>query len=146
MNYLIGGAMATIISTNLLNNIITSVINTLYETTLFIRKGSCNNAVIEKYKKEIEEMDIAVKLQIIQNKLFSNGNLEKNETLKILGLLELMFKIKSVIDSINYEIDKHNNKWFASYRYVNINSKIAELRHLIKILDCRIQLYTLSNM
>ena len=150
MNYVIGGTIATIISSNIVNNIITNLITTIYGGTLFLRYGRDNNSMIEKYKNEIEEMDIAIKLEIIYNKLSSQyGNdkdCEKNKTVQILGLLELIFKIKSIMENINYEIEKHDNKWFSNYRSVNIANKLNDLRHYVKILDNRIQLYNLHNL
>ena len=97
-------------------------------------------------------MDIAIKLEIIQNKLTSQCGMdkdkenEKNKSVQILGLLELIFKIKSIMENINYEIEKHNNKWFSSYRSVNISNKLNDLRHYVKILDNRIQLYNLNRL
>ena len=153
MNYVIGGTLATIVSSNVVNNIITNLITTIYGGTLFLRYGRDNNSMIEKYKNEIEEMDIAIKLEIIQNKLTSqcgmdkeNEKNEKNKSVQILGLLELIFKIKSIMENINYEIEKHNNKWFSSYRSVNISNKLNDLRHYVKILDNRIQLYNLNRL
>ena len=152
MNYVIGGTLATIVSSNVVNNIITNLITTIYGGTLFLRYGRDNNSMIEKYKNEIEEMDIAIKLEIIQNKLTSQCGMdkdkenEKNKSVQILGLLELIFKIKSIMENINYEIEKHNNKWFSSYRSVNISNKLNDLRHYVKILDNRIQLYNLNRL
>jgi hypothetical protein len=56
------------------------------------------------------------------------------------GLIEIMFKIKSLLEWVNYEMDKHNYKWFASYRSVSMDSKLDDLEHLLKILDGRINL------
>jgi hypothetical protein len=51
-----------------------------------------------------------------------------------------MFKIKSLLEWIEYEIDKHNTKWFSGYRSIAVDNKMDELAHLVKVLDGRIGL------
>ena len=51
-----------------------------------------------------------------------------------------MFKVKSLLEWIEYEINKHNEKWFAGYRNIAVDDKLDELAHLVKVLDSRIGL------
>ena len=61
------------------------------------------------------------------------------------GLVEIMFKIKSLLEWIEYEINKHNAKWFSNYRNIAVDNKMNELAHLAKVLDGRIGLLMLSK-
>ena len=56
-----------------------------------------------------------------------------------------MFEIKSVVDWIDYEIAKHQQKYFSGYRSINFEDKLDELRDLIFILDGRINLLMTVN-
>jgi hypothetical protein len=100
--------------------------------------------MINTIRQRIEEMDIPIKLKLVQKLL---ETLPKTDTNSILedGLVEIMFKIKSLLEWIEYEINKHNAKWFSGYRNIAVDSKLDELAHLIRVLDCRIGLLMISR-
>jgi len=139
MNYLIGGTFATFIGTNLLSHVIEGTLGILYTSAIFIKNGNNSNYVIKKIQNKIEEMDITIKLELVKT---LKQTLPHNEINKILenGLIDLITKIKSTIEWIDYEIERHNRKWFSSYRILNIDNQIEDLEHLIIILDNRIKL------
>jgi hypothetical protein len=139
MNYLIGGTFATFIGTNLLSHVIEGTLGILYTSATFIKNGNNSNYVIKKIQNKIEEMDITIKLELVKT---LKQTLPDNEINKILenGLIDLITKIKSTIEWIDYEIERHNRKWFSSYRILNIDNQIEDLEHLIIILDNRIKL------
>jgi hypothetical protein len=139
MNYLIGGTFATFIGTNLLSHVIEGTLGILYTSATFIKNGNNSNYVIKKIQNKIEEMDITVKLELVKTLKQTLPNNEINQILEN-GLIDLITKIKSTIEWIDYEIERHNRKWFSSYRILNIDNKIEDLEHLIIILDNRIKL------
>ena len=137
--YIIGGTIATLISSNIVNTLIEGIIYTICSSASFLRRGTESNKMIAAIRLRIEEMDIPIKLKLIQKLL---ETLPKTETNAILeeGLVDIMFKVKSLIEWIDYEIDKHNAKWFAGYRSIMVDSKLDELAHLVRVLDGRISL------
>ena len=139
LNYVVGGTIVTLIGSNIVNTLVHGTIALLCSSASFIHRGTESNKMIEKIRLRIEEMDIPIKLKLVKKLL---DTLPRNETNDILeeGLVDIMFKIKSLLEWINYEIDKHNHKWFASYRSVSMDSKLDDLEHLLKILDGRINL------
>ena len=139
LNYVVGGTVVTLIGSNIVNTLVHGTIAILCSSASFIHRGTESNKMIEKIRLRIEEMDIPIKLKLVKKLL---DTLPRNETNDILeeGLVDIMFKIKSLLEWINYEIDKHNHKWFASYRSVSMDSKLDDLEHLLKILDGRINL------
>ena len=139
LHYVVGGTFATLIGTNLLNDLVSGTLGIMYSSTSFVRHGSESNKVIDKVRKDIAKMDITIKLELVKTLM---NNLPINDITKVIenGLVELMFKIKSVIDWIDYEIVKHQQKWFSGYRAINFEDKINELRDLVIILDGRITL------
>jgi len=139
LHYVVGGTFATLIGTNLLHDLVSGTLGIMYSSTSFVRHGSESNKVIDKVRKDIAKMDITIKLELVKTLM---NNLPINDITKVIenGLVELMFKIKSVIDWIDYEIAKHQQKWFSGYRAINFEDKIDELRDLVIILDGRITL------
>ena len=144
LNYVVGGTVITLIGSNVINTLIQGTIALVCSSASFTHQGKQNNKMIEKIRLQIEEMDITIKLKLVEKLL---QTLPKNETNCILedGLIDIMFKIKSLLEWINYEIEKHNNKWFSSYRSVDLDSKLNDLEHLLKILDGRIKLMMSSR-
>ncbi len=144
INYIIGGTVATLLGGNLMQTLSESIVSTLFTSASFIRNGSESNKMISKIRLQIEEMDIPIKLKLVQTLL---DKLPKTETNSILeeGLVEKMFKIKQLIEWIDYEIKKHYEKWFSSYRSITVNEKLEELAHLGKLLDGRINLLLIGR-
>jgi hypothetical protein len=144
INYIIGGTVATLLGGNLMQTLSESIVSTLFTSASFIRNGSESNKMISKIRLQIEEMDIPIKLKLVQTLL---DKLPKTETNSILeeGLVEIMFKIKQLIEWIDYEIKKHYEKWFSSYRSITVNEKLEELAHLVKLLDGRINLLLIGR-
>lgn len=159
IHYVVGGTMITMIGSNLLNTIISSTVNILYSSANFVKNGTEANKIIKDIRDQIDVLDIPIKLKLVQTLLNQIENkhkkltdtsatattttTESNDAISDIlkdGLLELVYKIKSIIEHIDFEINKHNQKWFASYRSISINDNIKELENLIKILDGRIKL------
>ena len=139
LHYVVGGTLLTYISSNVLNTLVASTIDTLYSSVSFVKNGTECNKVIDKVRKEIEKLDIKVKLELVKALM---DKLPQNDITKVIenGLIELMFEIKSVVDWIDYEIAKHQQKYLSGYRSINFEDKLDELRNLIFILDGRINL------
>jgi hypothetical protein len=139
LHYVVGGTLLTYISTNVLNTLVASTIDTLYSSVSFVKNGTDCNKVIDKVRKEVDKLDIKVKLELVKALM---DKLPQNDITKVIenGLIELMFEIKSVVDWIDYEIAKHQQKYLSGYRSINFEDKLDELRNLIFILDGRINL------
>ncbi len=139
LHYVVGGTMVTLIGSNVVNTLVSGTIDILYNSASFVKNGTESNKVIETIKNDMAVLDIPIKLQLIQTLTEKAPN---NEITHIIeqGLSDLIFKIKSVIEWIEYEISKHNSKWFAGYRSISIEDKMNELRNIVKILDGRISL------
>lgn len=139
LHYLVGGSIITLIGTNLLNNVVVGTLDVIYNSATFMKNGTESNKDIARVQNEIEMLDIAVKLQLVKTLM---NNATDGPIMKIIetGLLDLVYKIKSLIESIDYEIAKHKQKWFAGYRAVYIDKKLADLKKYITILDGRITL------
>jgi Na+/phosphate symporter len=136
---MIGGTIVTLISSNLVNSLVSSTIELLGNSASFIRHGTESNKKIHKIRDQIEEMDIKIKLELVKTLLETLPKTDIN-TIMENGLIDLISKIKSIVEWIDFEIDKHSVKWFSSYRSLSIDEKLDQLQHYIKILDSRIQL------
>jgi hypothetical protein len=142
--YIIGGTLATLIGSNVVHALAEGIIYTICSSASFLRRGTESNKMINAIRLRIEEMDIPIKLKLVQKLL---ETLPKTDTNSILedGLVEIMFKVKSLLEWIEYEINKHNEKWFAGYRNIAVDDKLDELAHLVKVLDSRIGLLMVSK-
>ena len=136
---MIGGTIVTLISSNLVNSLVSSTIELLGNSASFIRHGTESNKKIHKIRDQIEEMDIKIKLELVKTLLETLPKTDIN-TIMENGLIDLISKIKSIVEWIDFEIDKHSVKWFSSYRSLSIDEKLDQLQHYIKILDSRIHL------
>ena len=145
LNYVVGGTVITLIGSNIVNTLVHGTIALLCSSASFLHHGTESNKMIQKIRLRVEEMDIPIKLKLVQKLLDTLPRTDTNDILED-GLVEIMFKIKSLLEWINYEVDKHNQKWFASYRGVDLDCKLDDLEHLLKILDGRIYLMTNSGM
>lgn len=139
LHYVVGGTLLTYITTNILNSLVLNTVDTMYSGVSFVRHGTESNKAIANVKKEVAKLDIKVKLELVKTLM---NSLPINDITKVIenGLIELMYNIKSVVDSIDYAVLKHQEKWFAGYRLISFDDKIDELRNLIFILDGRINL------
>lgn len=137
LHYMIGGTLLTMISGNLLNSLVTATLDTLYSSASFVRHGSDSNKTIQKIRFQIEELDIKIKLELVQKLLVTLPDGEYKNIVET-GLIEIIYKIKTLIEWIDYEINKHQLKWFAGYRNLSVDDKLENLKHYTKILDGRI--------
>lgn len=139
LHYVVGGTVVTMIGSHLLNSIVYGTVDILYNSASFAKNGTDSNKMINQIRKQLEMLDIPIKLQLVAS-LMSKA--PDNDITKILenGLVELTFKIKTLLETIDYEISKHNSKWFSGYRGISVDDKLTELEALIKILDGRITL------
>jgi hypothetical protein len=142
--YIIGGTVATLVGSNVMHTLSEGIVYTIYSSANFLRHGTESNKMITSIRLKIEEMDIPIKLKLVQKLL---DTLPKTDTNSILeeGLIDIMFKIKSLLEWIEYEISKHSAKWFAGYRGISVDDKLDELSHLVKVLDGRIVLLMNSS-
>lgn len=144
LHYVVGGTVLTYIGSNILNSLMEGTIYTLYSGAAFVKNGSESNKVIDMVKKEIAKLDIKVKLElvsILMDKLPDDNIAKTIEN----GLIELVFNIKSTVEWLDYEMEKHKGKWFSGYRTINFQDKLDELKNLIVILDGRINLLMVAN-
>ena len=124
---------------NTLNSIIqgtTTSLNTIYN----LLPTTTNE---DKYIKEIKELDIELKLNIILNWLKKPENLEnKSENFKLVyqGINNICLEISNTLDKINLEIVNHKLKYFSSYRTLNISYLIEAIEKQSITLSNRILL------
>jgi hypothetical protein len=130
----------------MLNGIIISTSNTLQSIYYLMPSGSPG---LNKYKMQIEDLDLDFKLQIIKDWLnkettVSLESTKSNEFNKIKnGIGESCIKISNILDEINKEISYHSTKYFSSYRTLDLTEQITKLIHHNKIMNERILLINL---
>jgi hypothetical protein len=139
MQFIIGSGIATLIGTNVLNNVVSGTIGVLYTSATFIKNGTEISKIIIHIRQQIEVLDIPLKLELV-NSLMNTDHENKINIIIENGLNELTLKIKTLLGVIDNEIIYHQTKWFSGYRSIYIDEKIYELENLMKVLDGRIKL------
>lgn len=103
--------------------------------------------IINEYTTQLELLDIDLKLNLSKNWL------EKIKSTEIMSpMTDIMYKnivescdnISQTIQTITYKINQHNNKWFCSWRTLDLSD---DIKHLIKhatILGDRLRLINIS--
>lgn len=66
LQYVVGGTFLTFMSSNIVNSIVSGTLDTLYSSISFAKNGSNCNKIIEKVKKDLEYMDINIKLELVK--------------------------------------------------------------------------------
>ena len=69
LQYVISGTVATMFGSNILHMVITGTINSVYNSLSYLKNGTESNKDIIRIKKELQSLDITVKLKMIQNVL-----------------------------------------------------------------------------
>jgi len=130
-----------LLTINMLNGIIIGTTSTL-KTIYYLLPSS--NPHLKMYKNEIELLDIEFKLKIIQNWLEEN---KKNTDAEFNNykdeVANLCIKISNNLDAINKKISYHNTKWFSSWRTLDLDDQIDNLKNSTTILNNRIHYYNL---
>ena len=124
MNFFVGSTLLIYLTNNILNSIALNTAGCFYNSLVFVKKGAESYKIIEYTKTQISKLDIKVKLELVSALM---DNLPENKITKTIenGLIELIFKINSIINWIDYEIIKHQEKWFSSYRKLSFDEKIT---------------------
>jgi len=138
-----------IIGTDVLGKVIGVSLNGL--NTAFTFMASANsNYIIQKYKDELEILDIELKLKLVEIWL-KDIDLEKikiNLSMELIyiGISDACHQISKCIEQINLKINYHNSKWFQSWRNIYLDEEVNTLKKYTKILNDRIKLLNFVNI
>jgi len=114
-------------------------ISTLNLSNVFVY---ISNTGIDRYKNELEYLDIDFKLKYIKKWLDKNNSDETNIIYD--GILEVVSKLNDQIENINDKIIKHNNKWFNNWRSINLDNEIEYIKKYTNILNERLKLININ--
>ena len=99
------------------------------------------------FEKLIIQLDLELKMKIIESYIKDIEEKSPNETIKISieSILSIIKKMNIEIYEINNEINIHKTKWFYSMRNPNIKDKINNLVNHSIIFDKKINLLLKLN-
>ena len=136
-HYVIGGGVATVLGTNIINTVASTTVSTVLNTLSFAKNGTESNKMIIDIKQRIELFDIPNKIEVLKTMMSHEGKTDVQLALEH-GLDEIIKKINFIMEEVENEIKYHNSKWFSGYRSINLDDYIKELEILSKIIDSRI--------
>jgi hypothetical protein len=106
---------------------------------------SSENLIINKYKNELEILDVELKLKLVGQWLEKINLEELNPFLELIykGISESCHKISESINKINEQIVNHQSKWFHTWRTLYLDTELESLKKDTIILNERLRLIQL---
>ena len=126
----------SIVSGLIEKEIIIETVNTIDKQIKHLLKLDCNVT-----KNKLEELDLEVKIEIIQSFIKNLDNIN-NETLQIClkNINVIIEKIGKELQQIKDIKEEHKNKWFSDYRVPNYEDNFLNLQKYTNIFNQRIDL------
>lgn len=135
----ISGIAATVLLQGVYSGIIGAIGSVTVNTCKTIK------SIYEHKNDEVQQilikLDLERKLKVIQavlNKINANET-QKEESIEIsiIYIKKTVCDINTALDEINKKITDHNNKWFYSYRKLNLSKQMEQLKIHSNLLDER---------
>lgn len=165
MNVLVGMSVAGLVGTNLVARTTNIIVQAGVNTLSFFRSGSSSVENISAALRKIEELDIKIKIKVLQkflnkynpakmsNKLYPSSetltlswqNIPSTDNAVFPDICEDMDKIVDkccdIIQKIETSIHDHNMKWLKRYRSFDVSVDLLELELYNTIMKNRIEMF-----
>jgi hypothetical protein len=169
MNVFVGMSVAGLVGTNLVSRSTNLIVQKGVDTLSFFRSGSSSVENISAALRKIEELDIKIKIKVLQkflnkynpakmsNKLYhSSENLAKSENLPLENLEttgdevfsdicedmdKIVDKCCAIIQKIEQSIADHGAKWLKRYRSFDVSADLTDLELYNTIMKNRIEMF-----
>jgi len=93
----------------------------------------------------VEEYDLYTRLELIESLVHEISTKEvkfQDTTQKIIKKInEVLEQIQGILKQIQEKIDRHNQKYLASYRTLNYDASILQLKKQIQLMNQRYQMF-----
>ncbi len=134
--------IATLITGDIASKTVNATMNILSSTLSFMTTN-CEDLAIKKYKDEIESIDIHFKLNIIQEWLNTSSHTNLYEKHKLYeSINSLCQELTHELEKIDIKIKNHTNKWFRTWRALDLENEIFVIKKKCLILNERLILIT----
>lgn len=155
MNALVGMSVAGLVGTNIVSRTVNRIVQAGVDAVSFFRSGSSSAGTMSAALRKIEELDIKIKIKILQKFLNTYNPAKmsnKLETEKLAStdvdvfpdICEDMDKIVanscSIIEKIENTIQDHGTKWLNQYRIFDVSKDLADLELYNSIMKNRIDM------
>ena len=144
MNILLGLSAVSILGSNVVARISTTIIGNTIGMMMFITSGSKSVQEIDNVKQRIEEMDIDIKLKILKKYIVKENKTDIDSSI-IEGVDEIIKICEILLSDIYLEIEAYSGKWVKRYRFFNAEDKMVRLSKYNNILKNRIEMLVLNT-
>lgn len=107
-----------------------------------------HNTKMKEYMDELELLDIEIKLKLVENwlKEIDMKTIVQESNLDIIyrSITESCHTISFLVHNINKKIINYNNLWLKSWRTIDMDIEIHQLKRATKILTDRLNLITVG--
>ena len=107
-----------------------------------------HNSKMKEYMEELELLDIEIKLKLVENwlKEIDMKTIVQESNLDIIcrSITESCHTISYLVHNINKKIMNYNNMWLKSWRSIDMDMEIHQLKRATKILTDRLNLITVG--
>ena len=139
LGYVVGGSLATLFGSNIINRIVSNTITFVCGSVSFIIGGSESSKHINDINSKLKSLDMDLKIDMV-NVICSKIKHDEISLMCEANVEELIRRIEYLRDFIKKEVEEYNEKWLHSYRVLNLDIEIKELTSLVFVLDGRISL------
>jgi Na+/phosphate symporter len=136
----------TLLSTEVVGKLVSVSLSGLSNIYSYMGSSS-ENVIINKYKNELEIMDIELKLKLVGQWLekINLDEIKSNSSLELIysGISESCHKISDCIEKMNDQIKYHQSRWFHTWRTLYLDTELELLKRSTLILNERLRLIQL---
>lgn len=135
--------IASLITSDISSKIVSITINSL-SNTLTLMSQSNEDITIKNYHEELESLDIIFKLKLIDIWL-KDKEVINDTSLQLIynGIKETTHQINEIVKKIEEQIHYHYTKWFHTWRTLDLNYEMKQIKKHTHILNKRIKLINL---
>lgn len=138
--------VVTLLSTEVVGKIVSVSLTGLSNIYTYMGSSS-ENVIINKYKNELEIMDIELKLKLVIQWLdkINIEEVKSNPSLELIynGISNSCHKISECIEKMNEQIKCHQSRWFHAWRTLYLDNELDLLKRNTTILNERLRLIQL---
>jgi len=139
------GVGASLLSINIINNIISGTVITLSNISSLL---SSSSKYAYYYNNQITELDLSFKLSILSKWLEDHKPSCENNPMSYdqqiyWGIKNVCEDIDVILGIVEEKINVHNTKWLSYYRTLDLEDEVRKLKKYSSVLDERIKLIVL---
>ena len=146
------GSTATVLSTDILVKTVSLTTSGIFTIgkSLFTTSGYIDLLVLQELEKKIDLIETVKLYDLWIKELLEkqHSRIEKSNTLQeaIKGFIAVLDELHEILKNIDNKVNEHRQKWFYTWRSLNFNAEMEEIKTKKTILDNRFNMLQKLNL